>query len=288
MSVVLALLLGLSVLSGGDSGVDVPLWPHGNPDGWTRTDKETRTNNGVPFVNNVSHPTLTVSLVPGARAGTPLVIICPGGGYYGEAIEHEGSDIVKWLNGAGYHAALLKYRLPNRDVDRPLYKVSLQDLQRSVRLIRASASRFGTAVDRVGVLGFSAGGHLCATALLATTASYSSVDDADQQSFVPSFGVLVYPAYLDNGPLGDYPRGHLAPEIAVRKDQPPAILVQTLDDKDYVPGSITFADACRVAGASLEAHFFPHGGHGYGLRSQEPGLKEWPRLVETWLKARSG
>lgn len=260
----------------------LPLWPAGNPDGWSRPDREeTVRQPGEAFqvVRNVSSPTLQMFLAPKAKPHAPTVIVLPGGGYWVEAFEHEGFEIAARLNRDGVNAAVLKYRLPNRDADRPLHKAPLQDVQRAIRLVRAHAVEWDLDPARVGLLGFSAGGHLAAAASNTPEAAYAPVDEADRQSPRPDFTVLIYPAYLvpENRPDG-------LPDLAVAKVAPPAFVVQTMDDPIGVDNALAYAEGCHRAGVPAELHVFPKGGHGYGLRTREPGLAAWPDLLLAWLR----
>ncbi len=259
----------------------LPLWPAGNPDGWTRSDvEETVRQKAEAFevVRNVSHPTLQFFRAAGAKPHAPTVLVLPGGGYWIEAIEHEGREIAERLNRSGIHAALLKYRLPNRDADKPLYRAPLQDVQRAVRLVRAHAAEWGIDPARVGAMGFSAGGHLAALASNLKTAIYAAADDADRLDARPAFTVLIYPAYLAVEGKAD-----LQADLEVEAGAPPAFLVQTMDDPIHVENALAYTLACRHAGVSAELHVFPKGGHGYGLRTKEPGLAGWMELLVAWI-----
>lgn len=258
------------------------LWPKGNPDGWTRTDKETEgkaPNADFWIVSNVSHPTLEVFKSTSAKPDAPIVLILPGGGYSIEAIEHEGWEIAQRLNLAGINAAVLKYRLPNRDQDKPLYKVVLQDAQRALRLLRFSARGLGMNPAHVGIMGFSAGGHASAITSTAKEDSYAPEDDADKLSDRPDFTILIYPAYMDKNGMPELSEG-----LVVDEHTPPVFIVQSVDDPYFSGGALAYLQACHKAKIPAEAHFFPTGGHGYGLRSHEPGVEHWPDLLIAWLK----
>jgi acetyl esterase/lipase len=259
----------------------VNLWPNGNPDGWARSDKESSeksADSDLLLVKGVSTPTLEVFRSKSAKPDAPTVMICPGGGYYIEAIEHEGWEIATRLNLAGIHAAVLKYRLPNHDHDKPLHKVVLQDTQRAIRLLRSRAKEFGISSDRIGILGFSAGGHAAAVTSTAPDSTYTAQDSADRLNPRPDFTILIYPAYLNQeGTM------QLADSIVVDGKTPPAFIVQAMDDPIPIEGSLAYTHACHVAKVPVELHLFPKGGHGYGLRTHEPGLKTWPDLLIAWL-----
>ena len=278
----IASLMTLFVCSQAQQRPILKLWPSGNPEGWTRTDKETTENNAdgnLLLVKGVSQPTLEIFRSTSANPDAPTVLICPGGGYYVEAIEHEGWEIASRLNLAGIHTAVLKYRLPNRDSDKPLHKVVLQDTQRAIRLLRAHAAEYKMRADRVGILGFSAGGHAAAVTSTASAPTYTPIDDADKMSPRPDFTVLVYPAYLNKEGTTQLTEG-----LVVDKNTPPAFLLQTMDDPLQVEGCLAYTHACHKAQVSIELHLFPKGGHGYGLRTHEPGLEAWPDLLIAWMR----
>jgi acetyl esterase/lipase len=259
----------------------VKLWPGKNPEGWIRADKEEwYTDKGSDFevVKQVSEPTLEIFKAKSAKADAPTVIVCPGGGYYVEAIEHEGWEIATRLNLAGIHAAVLKYRLPNREADKPLHKVVLQDTQRAIRLVRSLGKELGIAGGRVGILGFSAGGHATAATATAPKATYEPVDPADNLSPKPDFAVLIYPAYLNLEGTMD-----LAEGLHVDASTPPSFVAQAMDDPIPIEGALAYTHACHVAKVPVELHLFPKGGHGYGLRTHEPGLTTWPDLLIAWI-----
>ena len=280
ISTALSMMTAALALQGGTHPT-LPLWPHGNPDGWTRSDKESSemdTKSDFLIVKNVSEPTLTIFKSKSARPNAPTVIICPGGGYYVEAIEHEGWEIAQRLNLAGIHAAVLKYRLPNREADHPLHKAPLQDAQRAVRLLRSEASQYGINPDRVGIMGFSAGGHLAAITSVTKLATYKAQDDVDKLNSAPAFTVLIYPAYLNwDGTV------QLREEFKVESGAPPAFIVQAMDDPIPIEGALAYTHACHEQKVPVELHLFSKGGHGYGLRTHEPGLSDWPDLLIAWL-----
>jgi len=279
--VILLSLFAMAIAAQSGSRPVIKLWPHGNPDGWTRADKETletRPGDTFAIVGGVSTPTLEVFKAKGAKADAPTVMICPGGGYFIEAIEHEGWEIATRLNLAGINAAVLKYRLPNRDSDKPLHKVVLQDTQRAIRILRSRSKEFGIDSERIGILGFSAGGHAAAVTSTAPDTTYAVQDSADRLNPRPDFTVMIYPAYLNvEGTM------QLAEGITVDSHTPPAFIVQAMDDPIPIEGSLAYTHACHLAKVPVELHLFPKGGHGYGLRTHEPGLKTWPDLLIAWL-----
>ncbi len=205
----------------------------------------------------------------------PAVLIFPGGGYSILAIDKEGTEIAEWLNRLGYSAFVVKYRVPK---DR---EGALADGQRAVRFVRQHATEWSIDPKRIGVIGFSAGGHLCAR--LSTDfakMAYPAVDDADKLDCRPDFSMLIYPAYLQTK------EGKVAPELPISAKVPPTFIVQTKDDKAYVPGAIVYDQALKEAGVSSTFHLFETGGHGYGLRPSANEVSKWPTLAEEWLKGK--
>lgn len=228
-------------------------------------------------IGNVSTPTLSV--YKAKKPNGTAVVICPGGGYSILAWDLEGTEVAEWLNGIGVTAVVLKYRVPRRK-DREKHAAPLQDAQRALGLTRHHAKAWGIHPERIGILGFSAGGHLTATALTNyRKRTYPSVDAADQASCRPDFGVLVYPAYL----VDSETKTKLVPEVPVDKDTPPAIFIHAGDDRVTADSSVQMWLAMRRAGVHSELHIFSHGGHGYGLRPSANPVSKWPKLVEGWL-----
>ncbi len=220
----------------------------------------------------VSDPVLLRFSPPEGQANGAAVIICPGGGYRILAIDKEGYEIAEWLSGLGYTALVLQYRVPGRRDG------ALQDLQRAIRWVREHAPEWNVEAGKVGVLGFSAGGHLAARASAWRGASsYPLTDEADAPSALPDATVLLYPAYLDEGPDGT-----LSPDLHLDADSPPHFLFVAADDP-YAPSSLVMATALQEEGLPVEFHLVPHGGHGYGMRPGNPAAQTWPALAAAWL-----
>ncbi len=271
---VLAILFTLTPLIGGDSVFAI--WPKDQMPGTAAQEAEALVprKDGFTRITNISRPTL--ELYPAAGAGgkpAPAVIVCPGGGYRYVVVDKEGSSIAKWLNGAGITALVLKYRTPdNREG-------ALQDVQRAIRLVRSRASELAIDPEKIGIIGFSAGGHVSARASTGFDDSvYPALDAADQQSARPDFAILVYPAYLDDG------KGGVSPDLKLSAKIPPTLIVHTDDDKSFIAGSRLYAAA--LAAAKLEHRFllYPTGGHGYGLHCQGDA-KVWPDQAMEWLRS---
>jgi acetyl esterase/lipase len=230
---------------------------------------------------NVSHPTLTVYHPPKEKATGAVVLVCPGGGYSILALNLEGSEVCRWLNSVGVTAVLLKYRVPSR-AGLEKHTAALQDAQRALSTIRYRAKEWGVDTKRVGILGFSAGGHLAAAASTNyETRTYPEIDAADKESCRPDFTVLIYPAYLTD----DADRTKLAPEIKVTAQTPPAFLAMTQDDPVHVENAYTYALALKKAKVPAELHVYPTGGHGYGLRPSPNMVSHWPDRAAEWMKA---
>jgi acetyl esterase/lipase len=282
----------LSAYAAAPSPETIVLWPKGAPDETGGIGLEHDTSKpgegmtggkSVIRLSDVTAPTLTIYRPAKSIDTGCAVIVCPGGGYGILAYDLEGTEICDYLNSVGVTAALLKYRVPARQ-GRPRYAAPLQDAQRAMGILRSRAAEWNLRPDRMGILGFSAGGHL--SAALSTnyvSRTYGAIDAADRVSCRPDFAVLVYPAYL-TAPDGS---SHLAPELPVTTDTPPTFLVQTEDDPIHVENSVTYFLALKNARVPAELHVYPAGGHGYGMRkASAPVSMSWPDLVTAWLTSR--
>ena len=237
---------------------------------------------GILRITNVSQPTLTVYPANPAKANGSAVLVCPGGGYGILAYEHEGTNVCQWLNEMGVTGILLKYRVPRRK-DRPKHEAPLQDSQRALGLVRKQAKSWGINPSKLGILGFSAGGHLSVMTLTSFhERTYSRIDEADDLSCRPDFGILVYPAYL----VDRTTRDSLFPEVVIREDTPPCFFVHTGDAHVPAEGSALAYLALEKAGVvGNELHLFPFGGHGYGMRKTDRAVSDWPERAESWMRA---
>ncbi len=253
---------------------------------------------GVAFTTGTSVPTLTY--FPAERPTGAAMIICPGGGYSGTATDHEGTQVAEMLQQAGIAAFVLRYRIPD---DRYCLDRSLapwQDAQRAIRLVRRRAGAWGLDPGRIGIMGFSAGGHLAATA---ATHFLSAADptDRDTLSARPDFVALIYPVVSMREGVGHAGSRErlLGPspgqaqvlffsnELHVTADTPPAFLLHTQDDFVPVQNSLLFHAACLENGVPVEMHLFPQGGHGYGLRHPS-GEGSWGPLLLDWIRRTAG
>ncbi len=233
----------------------------------------------VTRVTNVSRPTITLYQPdPAQRTGT-AVVICPGGGYSILAIDLEGEEVARWLNSIGVTGIVLKYRVPARK-DQPKHLAPLQDAQRAMSLVRSRAKDWGLEAGRIGILGFSAGGHLAAaTATNHDKRHYDAVDEVDRTSCRPDFAVLVYPAYL-------IAADRLAPEIRVDANTPPVFFAHAGDDRISAENSVRMYLALLRAKVPSELHVYAGGGHGFGLRASENPCSTWPQRCQQWMKSR--
>lgn len=269
----------------------IELWPGGAPgekgDLGEEQDTTKPTDNlvaGKPVIRlgNVSKPTMTVFPPPMGKNTGAAVLVCPGGAYRILALDLEGTEVCEWLNSIGVTGVLLKYRVPKRaSVEK--HGPALQDAQRALGLVRQHAKEWNIDANRVGVLGFSAGGHLAAA--LSNNYSertYPPVDASDQVGCRPDFTVLIYPAYLALKEEGD----KLAPEMKVTTRTPPAFIAMTEDDPVRVENALFYALALKNAKVPVELHVYPTGGHGYGLRRTKETVTSWPDRVEDWMRSR--
>jgi acetyl esterase/lipase len=230
-----------------------------------------RKANEVRFAE-VTNPIIEAYLADPAKNNKSAVIICPGGAYRILSYDKEGTEIAEWLNKLGYSAFILQYRIPDKK------EGALQDAQRALRIVRKNAARWNIDPEKIGIMGFSAGGSLGARAsTLFNKKTYSPVDEADSLTCRPAFAMLIYPAYLDQGP-----NKTLTPELELTKETPPVFIFQTADDQ-YGNSALVMAGALRDAKLPVELHILPTGGHGYGLRPGKPAPDTWPGLAEKWL-----
>jgi acetyl esterase/lipase len=263
------------------------VWPHGAPGAPVNPAPESDTTTAkdhvvagkrVIRIGNVSEPTLTLYTPTGKSTGAAVVVF-PGGGYRILAIDLEGTEVCGWLNSKGITCLLLKYRVPDTG-PYPKSAAALQDAQRVLGIVRSHAAEWNIDAHRIGVLGFSAGGHLAAA--LSTHFDkriYDSIDAADELSCRPDFAVIIYPAYLAIAEQNFAPNA----DIHVTEQTPPTFLAQAEDDPVHVESSVVYFIALKNAKVPAEMHLYGQGGHGYGLRRTELPITSWPRLVETWM-----
>jgi acetyl esterase/lipase len=277
----------------------VEIWPGTPPDGaavvparpeTVEVSKDLIAGKPVTGVSNVSRPTMTVYSPKEKNTGAAVVVF-PGGGYTDLAIDLEGTEVCDWLTSRGITCVLLKYRVPDSGPAwhddchcniHPKAPTALEDAQRTVGLVRLHTAEWGVDPHKIGVLGFSAGGHLVAdVSTHFDRRAYAPVDAADNVSCRPDFAVAIYPGHMREHTTKEW---ELNPLIPVTHKTPPTFLVQAEDDPvDSVQNSLVYYISLKKAGVPVEMHLYAQGGHAFGLRSTDLPITRWPQLVETWL-----
>jgi len=266
----------------------IPIWPAGKmPDALPDTKPESFLK-GEIF--DVSKPTITIYSPKTKNTGVTIVVF-PGGGFNGLAIDFEGTEICNWLVTRGTTCVLLKYRVPDSGPAwhddchcniHPKAPTALQDAQRTMGLLRLNASNWNINPNKIGVLGFSAGGYMVPH--LSThfkKRDYSPIDAADKESCRPDFAIALYPGHMEKK-KGQFV---LNPEINFTKETPPTFIIQAENDPmDNINNSLLYYIGLKNAGVPVEMHLYAEGGHAFGIRRTHFPITEWPQLVETWLK----
>tara|TARA_R110002124_G_scaffold5521_1_gene35361 strand:+ start:297 stop:1172 length:876 start_codon:yes stop_codon:yes gene_type:complete len=277
----------------------ISLWPKGQVPNYienTIEEKHITDDKGILRISGVTVPTITAYLAPKEKATGAAVMICPGGGYAILAASHEGSDFAKWFNDRGISAFVLKYRLPNEKGMSHQHEVPLMDAMKGMEIIRNNASKWNIDSDKIGVLGFSAGGHLAAT----LSTHYNLGKNASENA-KPNFSILAYPVISfgdkfahggsKNNLLGSEKSEALikyySNELQISDKTPPAFLVHCMDDGSVpVENSIEYYLGLKKFKTPAEMHLYPQGGHGFGFRTEGKGsLAGWPAALEGWLRA---
>jgi acetyl esterase/lipase len=267
----------------------VPVWPDSAPGEKGDGPAEGEFTDGgikyiagkrITLISNVSKPELAIYKPASEKDLGAAVIICPGGGHRVLAYDLEGTEVAQWLNSVGITGIVLKYRVPSKT---PEFKcqAALQDVQRAIRLVRARAQEWGLQPERIGVLGFSAGGEVAARAALQyQKQTYPRIDATDDVSCRPNVALLIYPAYLVSK------EGDLHAEIKPTSESPPTFLVHAWDDNVTPLSSLELATELKKVKVKCELHLFETGGHGYGLRHVDGvPVTDWTSQATEWLKA---
>ena len=232
---------------------------------------------------NVTNPTLAFYPPTKVQNTGAAVVVFPGGGYQILAYDLEGTEVCTWLNSIGVNCILVKYRVPIQGENGGRYPEKLQDLedaQRAMRITRQHAKGWKIDPQRIGVLGFSAGGHLAAViSNHADQKTYAPIDAADTLSARPDFAVIIYPGYLSPAPA----LTKLSPGIEPTANTPPTFLVQAEDDPVHEENALLYFQALKEVKVPAELHLYAEGGHGYGLRPTALPITHWPELAETWF-----
>jgi acetyl esterase/lipase len=294
------LLFSTFAISGNAQNPVLKVWPSGAPGSVKNenySEKSTVTGEIVSHYEKVTDPTITVFLPSAEKATGTAVLICPGGGYGGLAFDHEGYAIARWLNNNGIAGIILKYRLPSDEIMKDKSVGPLQDAQESIRIIRRNALQWRIDPWKIGVIGFSAGGHLAST--LSTHFAEKVYTVKDTTSARPDFSLLIYPVIsfdstfthagsrrnlIGASPSEDAVR-HFSNELMITDKTPPAFLVHSADDKVVpVKNSIVYFEGLVRYNIPAELHVFQKGGHGYGLAINSGTQSAWPDLCLRWLK----
>ncbi|MEZ5072184.1 MAG: alpha/beta hydrolase [Bacteroidales bacterium] len=278
----------------------LPLWEGNPPNSKASSEKEIRDTTSLVFVRQVQVPDVAVYLPSPGNATGEAVVVCPGGGYSGLAYDWEGVDIARMLSARGIAAIVLKYRLPGEKSNIEPHKSPLLDAQRALRLVRHHAREWRIDPARIGIMGFSAGGHLAST--LSThfdKGDPGSADPVERESCRPDFSVLMYPVitftqdFMHRGSrdnlLGTDPDPDLvrsfSNELQVGPDTPPAILIHASDDAAVpVENSLEYYKALLENDIPAELHVYPYGGHGFSLANGKGHLATWPDRVVDWIR----
>ncbi|HEX2533581.1 MAG TPA: alpha/beta hydrolase [Chitinophagaceae bacterium] len=294
---VIPFILGVMYTLPAQAQTIIPLYEGPVPNSKEAPDEETSEVNkdGMLIISKISRPTLTVYLPPREKRTGAGVIICPGGGYWVAAAGHEGADVARKFNEMGVVAFVLKYRIPsdkwmiNREIG------PLQDAQRALQLVRQRSKEWGIDEGKLGLMGFSAGGHLASTA--GTHFKRSYIDNPSGVNLRPDFLILIYPVISFSDSVGHIgSREQLlgktpAPEkvreysneLQVTKETPPAFLVHAKDDGVKVENSLLFAAALQKAGVPYQVYLYEKGGHGYGMYNKTSDVL-WMDLVGEWMR----
>ncbi len=277
--------------------ITLPLWPEGVPN-QEIIEPEKAESTDILRVSNVHEPEMAVYLPARNHATGQAVVVCPGGGYAMLAYDWEGTDVAKWLNSKGIAAILLKYRLPHsRNVS---HEAPLADAQRAIRLTRYYASKWNIDSQKVGIMGYSAGGHLASTAGTHYDRGQAKAEHPIERfSCRPDFMILVYPviSFIDEkichqgsrrNLLGENASKELetyySNELQITKETPPTILIHAADDRSVPVGnSIAFYEGLQEKGVLSEMHLYPYGGHGFSFAIGKGHLSTWPDRVIEWL-----
>ncbi len=267
----------------------LPLWSGSIPNSRQSDQQEHRDSSNIVRISHVQDPTLEVYLPSKRNASGQAVVICPGGGYRILAYDWEGTDVAKYLNAHGIAAMVLKYRLPDTDSNEEPHQSPLMDAQQAMKIVRSNAQKWNINTDKVGIMGFSAGGHLAST--------LGTHYDTESK---PNFMALIYPvismsagvthmgsrtSLLGNNPSADL-INHYSNELQITEQTPPTFLLHASDDQAVVvKNSLLFYQGLVAKGVPAEMHIYPSGGHGFGLGLEHEHLSSWPDRLMDWLES---
>ena len=267
----------------------LPLWPHGTPEPPQTTEPETNMADAsgrlTNRLTNITQPSMTVFLPQHSMGVTSAAVVFPGGSYKRLAWDIEGLDVCRWLNSINMACLLVKYRVPEEG-HYPENRADLEDAQQAMRVARAHAAEWHINPVRIGVVGFSAGGHLAVTLSNhfddVTVESTPAAADVDTKiSARPEFAILGYPAYLPTGP----DKKDLDPNLTPNPRTPPTFIIQAENDKTYIDSSLVYFRALKDAGVPAELHLYASGGHGFGMRPVGMPEERWGDTAAVWLRS---
>ncbi len=296
-----SLILLICGLSSNAQEYRMPIYSGTIPNSKTNTYVERMDKTDFAIVTNVVNPEIAVFLPNPKIATGQAIIICPGGGYVQQAFDLEGTEIAYFLNSIGVAGIVLKYRIPNTGSSPEPHKAPSMDAQRAIRLVRANAAKWKINSSKVGIMGFSAGGHVASTVgTHFDLGNSSATDSVEKMSCRPDFMILAYPviSFTDSiGHLGS--RGSLlmggfettlwiryySNELQIQSNTPPTFLVHSGDDVTVSPkNSLYFYQGLLKKGISAELHILPHGGHGFGMAYDNEQVSQWTNYLKYWLK----
>ena len=280
--------LSMVATAAADQYPTIKLWPKGLPADAKPLDPDRiaklQSEQTAERITYVDEPSLILFPAPLEKANGCGVIVFPGGGYNILAWPKEGLELAKWFNSIGVTAAVLKYRVPRRDPEKPHWE-PFQDAQRAIRLMRKNAEQWQVDPTRVGVMGFSAGGHLAfMTGTHFNDKTYERVDDADDLSARPDFLCPIYAAYLGDGYNDD--RAQLGSLVKITSETPQTFMAVTMDDKFRGVQAALMLAEFKKANVPAEAHIYGSGGHGYGIRPSDNPVSTWNHRLHDWMQAR--
>lgn len=290
MKYFLIFFFSIQLIFAQDQAIDI--WKGSVPNHIKSSEKESVERLGIIKIRNVQRPILSVFLPAKNFATGKGVLVLPGGGYGLLAYDWEGTDIAKWLNSMGIAAFVLKYRLPNSKSQKTPHEAPLQDAQQAIKLIRNNASKYNISSNQIGVMGFSAGGHLAST--LSTHFTLENISEVR-----PDFSVLIYPVitmkedFTHKGSrynlLGSNPNPDLikrfSNELQVSKNTPPTFMIHATDDKVVsVENSLQYYEALKNNNIKSELHVYEKGGHGFSLATKNEYLATWKLLFKNWVE----
>jgi acetyl esterase/lipase len=301
-------LLAAMPALGDDEALSVPLWSGevpGPPSEMVESIRDLPITDGSKakrdrHILGVTQPTISVYLPVNAKKNCPAVVILPGGGFNILAMDKEGHDVARWLCKQGIAGIVVKYRLPDLKANVYVRNTSIPDVQRAVRLTRSNAQRWQIDPERIGVMGFSAGGYLtAAVGTMFDNGDPNSDDPVERESCRPNFMAPIYPL-VSLGPLADSRqellarmlgpsptqelRNQYSPELRVTKQTPPTFLIHANDDRLTAEHSVTFYLALKKASVPVEMHIFARGGHGYGIRQRDLPISSWAHRWLEWMR----